>query len=152
MNKYYSFLMIIVFISLSACDSGRDSPRGFSLPKGDEVKGKLVFVKHQCLSCHVIADVEDNDITRELESPIQLGGKTAKVVTYAELLTSIINPSHKISKGYLGDSVDASGNSIMRNYNDVMTVAELVDLVSYLQPHYEIIQVEYSPYRNYYVH
>ncbi|MFT5278197.1 MAG: sulfur-oxidizing protein SoxX [Glaciecola sp.] len=152
MNKYYSFVMIVVIVSLSACDAGRDSPKGFSLPKGDKVKGKQVFIKHQCLSCHLIADVEANGITRELEEPIQLGRKTAKVITYAELLTSIINPSHKISRGYLVNSVDESGNSIMRNYNDVMTVAELVDLVTYLQPHFKVTPVEYSPYRNYYVH
>jgi mono/diheme cytochrome c family protein len=152
MNTYYRCFMVVIVISLAGCDAGVDSPRGFSLPKGDAVKGKQVLLKHQCLSCHLIADVEDNDLQNQLERPIKLGGKTTKIVTYAELVTSIINPSHKISKGYLADSVDSEGHSIMRNYNDVMTVAELVDLVSYLQPHYEVRPVEYSPYRNYYVH
>lgn len=155
MNMYSRFFVVGIVISvfsLSSCNSGPDSPSGFSLPKGDALKGMQVLLKHQCLSCHILANVEDNGIQRELEKPIKLGGDTAKVMTYADLVTSIINPSHKISRGHLAVVVDESGNSIMRNYNDVMTVTELIDLVSYLQPQYTIKHYEYSPYRNYYVH
>jgi sulfur-oxidizing protein SoxX len=66
------------------------------------------------------------------------------------LVTSIINPLHKIAKGYELDSITESGMSKMRNYNDIMTVTELVDLVTYLQPHYKVKPYEYTPYGRYY--
>ena len=62
------------------------------------------------------------------------GGKVTSIKTYAELVTSVINPSHKIAKGYASSSVQRAGTSLMRNYNDVMTVTELTDLVTFLQP------------------
>ncbi len=150
MNKYSVLLMAVGALSLTACDSGPDSPRGFSLPKGDAEQGMLVLLKHQCLACHSVEGLSGETIEPELELRVQLGGQTTRITTYAELVTSIINPSHKISKGYMVDSVSEAGVSKMRNYNDVMTVTELVDLVTYLQPLYKVKPYEYTPYGRYY--
>ena len=46
--------------------------------------------------------------------------------TYADLVTSIINPSHRIAKGYSKSEVMDGKQSKMYNYNDVMRVSELV--------------------------
>ena len=43
-----------------------------------------------------------------------------------------------------------AGESRMPNYNDVMTVQELIDLVAYLQPQYEVIRVTPLSYDTYY--
>ena len=150
MNKHSVLLLTIGLITLSSCDTGPDSPKGFSLPEGNAVNGQQVLVKHQCLACHTLDGIDAGAIEPELTTQVQLGGKKTKVTTYAELVTSIINPSHKIAKGYKLDSVSESGMSKMRNYNDVMTVTELVDLVTFLQPHYQVKPYEYTPYGRYY--
>ena len=64
---------------------------------------------------------------------IALGGEVTRIQTYGELVTSIINPSHRLAEGYPVDTVSVDGKSRMRNYNDVMTVTELTDLVMFLQ-------------------
>lgn len=38
----------------------------------------------------------------------------------------------------------------MRNYNDVMTISELVDLVAFLETHYELNPYLRTEYRMYY--
>ena len=38
----------------------------------------------------------------------------------------------------------------MTNYNDVMTVTQLADLVAFLQSHYELKDYEPTPYGPYY--
>lgn len=149
------YFKMIVFFSLSvvliSCDSGPESPKGFSLPKGDAQNGKVVFMSHKCLACHKIEGIEDPNVTVELDKPVFLGGSSPKVTTYAELVTSIINPSHKIARQHRMYVVDDSGQSIMRNYNDVLTVTELVDLVTFLQPHYKVKPTPYTPYSTYYI-
>ena len=79
---------------------------------------------------------------------MKLGGEVSKVKTYGDLLTSIINPSHKLAKGYPLDAVSDDGESKMYRYNDYMTVQELIDIVMFLQPHYEIV-IPYSAYPAY---
>jgi hypothetical protein len=71
-----------------------------------------------------------------------------RVKTYGDLVTSIINPSHKLAPGYRPDDVTEGGRSLMeRAYlNEVMTVQELIDLVAYLQPLYEVRPPEHDPY------
>ncbi len=144
----FSFLVSV----LSACNQGVDSPKGFSLPKGDVNNGKLVFIKHNCSACHSIEGIDTNDIEKDIESRIMLGGKSTIVTTYAQLVTSVINPSHRIAKSYKPYTVDDNGLSVMRNYNDVMTVAELIDLVAYLQSEYKVEPDYISPYSNVYTY
>jgi mono/diheme cytochrome c family protein len=151
MNFYTALLTSIVIISLTGCgDIGPDSPEGFSLPKGDIAKGKQAFIKHQCVSCHSIDGVSDVTVKREFEDPIILGGESQRITTYAELVTSVINPSHKISEDLQQSVIDENGDSKMRNYNDVMTVTELVDIVAYLQPKFKIKPKFLTPYGYYY--
>lgn len=150
MNRYFAVLLAIAVVSLTACDTGPNSPKGFSLPIGDAVNGQHVLIKHQCLACHTLEGVSGVELEPQLQMLVQLGGETSKVKTYADLVTSIINPSHKIAKGYMLDSVSDSGTSKMRNYNDVMTVTELVDLVTYLQGQYKVKPYDYTPYGRYY--
>lgn len=133
----------------SGCDKGVDSPRGFSLPPGDPLRGESVFLAFKCLACHSLEGVEDPSIVKDPEIRVTLGGKVSRVKTYAELVTSVINPSHKLATGYDGSIIGRDGESAMERYNDLMTVSELTDLVTFLQPHYELIQYQptrYVPY------
>ena len=150
--KYLLFCVfaLIVTVGLTSCDSGAESPRGFSLPEGNLENGKVVLLKYQCLSCHQLKGVEPPaDLIDNPELSVRLGGKSTQVKTYADLLTSIINPSHKFARGYPLDKIQTEGVSKMTVYNDVLTVTELVDLVTFLQSNYELIPYQRTKYQYY---
>jgi len=86
----------------------------------------------------------------EREMNIALGGEVHRVSTYGELVTSVINPSHKLARGYGDDSTVGDGESKMKNYNDVLTVSELIDLVAYLQSKYSIRPPDVTDYPMYF--
>lgn len=135
-------------LATGGCGADRMSEKGFSLPDGDAVRGKDAFLYMHCHECHTIAG---EDLPRiELADPpfVELGGVVTKVKTYGELVTAIINPSHKLAKGYPLDVVSNDGKSKMPVYNGFMTVQELIDIVMFLQPHYEVYipQYEYRVY------
>jgi mono/diheme cytochrome c family protein len=140
---------MLFLCGLAGCSVGPESPRGFSLPKGEPVAGKRVFVELRCHDCHsaegvAIRDAEASDIH------VQLGGVSTRITTYAQLVTSIINPSHRLSRYYPESEVAEEGVSKMPVYNDIMTVQELIDLVAYLQPQYEVIVMAPNSYETYY--
>jgi hypothetical protein len=148
----YLLLSIFTFVAicLVSCDLGPESPKGFSLPEGNNEDGKLVLFKYQCLACHQIKGIEPSpDLNNNPEFSVRLGGKSTKVKTYADLLTSVINPSHKFARGYKLDTIQTDGVSKMTNYNDVMTVTELVNLVTFLQSNYELIPYQRTNYQQY---
>ncbi|MFT5675594.1 MAG: sulfur-oxidizing protein SoxX [Paraglaciecola sp.] len=151
MNKVMLLLLSILSVGLISCNSGPDSPRGFSLPEGDASKGEAVFMKYQCLACHSLNGFEDDSVIKEFEHPIPLGGTTSMVKTYAQLVTAVINPSHELAPRArnLESVSDENGTSKMRIFNDVMTVTELVDLVSFLQPQYKVKPIQYTHYGQY---
>lgn len=80
-----------------------------------------------------------------------LGGSTTSIDTYGQLVTSIINPSHRISNRFPTEEAvrPDDGSSLMRNYNDVLRVTELSDLVSFLQSTYSVKPPEYPEYPDY---
>ena len=77
---------------------------------------------------------------------ITLGGPVARVKTYGQLVSSVINPSHKISRRFADQQVSKDGESIMRVYNETMTVQQLIDLVAFLQQQYKVKLPQYSYY------
>lgn len=138
---------IVVMLLLTGC-SGE-----FALPEGDAQRGRAAFVALECQTCHSVADIER--VESDLSPPIhkKLGGEVSRVRSYEDLVTSIINPSHRLSVRYPHDSVaevaDEEGHSRMPNYNDVMTVQQLVDLVTFLQPEYRV-RIPRNDYPMYY--
>ena len=144
-------LMTIIgvgFLAMGGCGADRMSEKGFSLPEGDAVRGKDAFLYMHCHECHMIAGEVLPRV--ELADPpyVELGGRVTRVKTYGELVTAIINPSHKLAKGYPIDTVSQDGESNMPVYNGFMTVQELIDIVMFLQPHYEVYVPKYE-YRVY---
>ena len=149
MNKSLFLLPLVLSLNLLGCNPGPESPRGFSLPQGDVVKGEKVFIQYQCLACHNLEGVDYETVNKEFEPPVLLGGTSTWVKTYADLVTSIINPSHKLSTKYPLSLTQEEGVSKMVIFNDVMTVSELVDLVAFLQPKYKMKPHEYTYYGPY---
>jgi sulfur-oxidizing protein SoxX len=144
-------LLIPLSLLLVACTQGPESPKGFSLPEGNAQAGKAVFVTYQCLACHSMQGLDDNESEQQIEQKVVLGGDVKTIKTYGELVTSVINPSHKIARGFNREGyTDAAGHSKMRNYNDLMTVTELVDLVAFLQPQYNLKPFNRTNYPHYF--
>ncbi len=141
-------LLLIAFLAISGCQADRMSEKGFSLPEGNAINGKMAFIYMHCHECHTIANEELPALALADPPFVELGGKVTRVKTYGELVTAIINPSHKLARGYPADVVSDDGQSKMPVYNGYMTVEELIDIVSYLQPHYDV-QVPRYEYRIY---
>ena len=120
--------------------------RGFALPKGDVEAGKTSFASLRCNDCHSIGDIKW--IGNENDPHVKLGGEVSKIKTYGELVTSVINPSHKIGKANK-EYTQGTGESMMMNYNEIITVQELIDIVTFLQSKYEIV-VSDQYYPHYY--
>ena len=140
--------VIAAVMLMSACDEEKVmSERGFRLPDGDAQSGRETFLYMQCNQCHTIKN-EELPIVPGTEPYVELGGVVTQVKTYGELVTAIVNPSHKLADGYAEDLVSEDGVSNMYIYNDYMTVQELTDLVRFLQPHYDIAPPRYQ-YRIY---
>ena len=136
-------------IALTGCDrEARMSEQGFRLPDGDAVAGRAAFVYMQCHQCHTVVDEEFPEIPGVSEPYVQLGGEVGRVKTYGDLVTSIINPSHRLAPGYARALISEDGESKMYRYNAHMTVQELVDIVMFLQPKYDVRVPEYH-YRMY---
>jgi hypothetical protein len=146
------FTSIILLSVMAACSYGPDSPKGFSLPEGDSTKGEKVFVQYQCQACHALKGYKDDALIKEFDTLIPLGGTSSLVKTYAQLVTSVINPSHKLAprSNTIEEKVaNDDGSSKMRVFNDVMTVQELIDLVAFLQPKYKVKPITYTHYGQY---
>lgn len=146
-------MILVLWIGAGVgCTPDPHSGKGFTLPEGDAQRGKETFVALQCNACHDVKGVDDIPVIDSGEEKrVTLGGEKSYVVTYGDLVTSIINPSHRFALGYPKDDVaDEQGESKMRRYNDEMTVSQLIDLVTFLEQHYEVAFHEPTPYVPYY--
>ncbi|MCG8442599.1 MAG: hypothetical protein MI723_12400, partial [Caulobacterales bacterium] len=86
---------LLAMIAVAACEIGPESGRGFRLPEGDVAEGRERFVDYRCVDCHSIVGMDElrTDVVALMDLP--LGGGTTQIATYGELVTSIINPSHR---------------------------------------------------------
>lgn len=143
-------LVLTTLLALAACAPDPKSGAGFRLPDGNAEKGQQAFTDLDCGGCHAIAGEEAAEAD---ESLVVLGGRITHVKTYGDLVTSIINPSHRISTRFAtrkDELVDGESPMAAARLNEVMTVQQAVDLVAYLQGTYEVIPPEARPYRAYY--
>jgi sulfur-oxidizing protein SoxX len=149
MLKTLSFVVLFAFVC-GGCVPSPSSGKGFTLPTGDPGRGAEEFVNLQCNACHFIDGIEQLAGAAEAELSVGLGGEVPRIKTYGELVTSIINPSHRLARGYPEEAIAEGEESKMRNYNDVMTVTQLIDLVAFLQSKYELQEYDPSDYPSYY--
>ena len=143
------FVVVAALATLPGCEADRMSERGFSLPAGNALAGREAFVYMHCHECHTVVGEEFPAVAMADPPFVELGGKVTRVKTYGELVTAIINPSHKLAQGYPAEQVTSNGEqSKMPVYNGYMTVQELIDIVAFLQPHYDVFVPQYE-YRIY---
>lgn len=129
---------VLAFLVLATGCEPQKSSRGFRLPDGNIDKGREAFVALKCNACHTVAG-------EEFPEPqlfnIPLGGETVRIRSYGELVTSVINPSHVISARYR-EELGRAKESPMIDFNKTMTVAQMIDLVAFLQSRYELVVPE----------
>lgn len=125
--------MTLVFV-LNGC---QPEPPAFALPPGDVQRGQALFVEYRCTTCHTVRDLDLPAPTEAGPVKVSLGGRVSRLATYEELVTSIVNPSHKLVRFGKAEELTADGESLMTVYNDVMTVSDLIDLVAFLDSRYE---------------
>jgi sulfur-oxidizing protein SoxX len=145
-------VLIVLILALWGCSNSPQSTKAFVLPEGDIAAGEATFMRMRCYDCHRIAGVDLPVAEEEGQVLVDLGGDVSKVKTYGDLLTSIVNPSHRLASGYADELVAVDGQSRMTHYNDVMTVSELTNLVAYLQTKYRVkrpVPPQYPPYHYY---
>lgn len=151
MRRHIPLLFCVLPAFIMGCNTGPKSSRGFTLPDGDAVAGQETYERMNCHACHAISGVEQLQPSEgEPEISVPLGGEVTTIKTYGQLVTSIINPSHRFARGYTPEDVQAgTGESKMTVYNDRMTVSELIDIVAFVQSKYKLRPYEptvYPPY------
>lgn len=143
----YLVIFMVLSIGLTACSSLPEPQSRLRLPQGDRLNGQATFVELQCHACHGVGDLNLPKHSSTPPTRVQLGGWYVKAKTYEELITAIIHPSHELIQGYDEDKVAIDGESMMPNYNNRMTVKQLIDIVEFLQTEYEILPpVAYAKY------
>ena len=149
------FFTALFLLMLGACTQERTSGVGLVLPEGTVEDGKATFVELGCVYCHSVPNVElaEAEFPIEEEPLLVLGGKVHKVKTYGELVTSIVNPDHVIATMYRErlksyEVEDEDIVSPMPIFNDEMTVSQLIDLVTFLDAHYEKMLPQYISHRH----
>ncbi len=128
---------LCALVLLGACVQDSQSRGGVYLPPGDAAEGQEHFVALGCVACHTVVGADLPEPAADSAVRVLLGSRTGRSLSYGELITSIVNPSHRLASRYREDQVAQDGESMMAVYNDVMTVTQLTHLVAFLQAHYE---------------
>lgn len=136
MKALLGWVLVALAVLTAACDFNLKSTRRFRLPQGNAERGRAAFVALNCTGCHTVSGVDLPKPTVEPGAVVVLGGEVARLRTYGDLLTSIIHPTHSLSEKMPAAAAKAGGTSPMPVVNDRMTVSQMVDLVTFLQPRY----------------
>lgn len=135
---------VLALALLAGCDMGPKSGWGFVLPQGDVARGRKAFVEMKCCTCHRVDGVAD--LPAPTVAPgkvVLLGGEVIRLRTYGDLVTAVIHPSHELTVRLPGP---ATKDSAMPQVNDTMTVAQMVDIVTFLHPRYKDLEPTYGQY------
>lgn len=131
-------------LTLLATGCGYYSSFGFPVEEGDIEAGQQVFIAFRCHRCHTVAGVDLPEIEGAASPRLELGGETSHVKAYSELVTSVINPNHRISERYREMLPQpATGPLITQmpmEHIDTMTVRQLIDLVAFLDSRYVLVE------------
>jgi mono/diheme cytochrome c family protein len=134
MTRSAAALFLTAGLALCGCEAPHKSARGFHLPEGDPVRGRAAFVELRCSSCHSVDGVDLPRPVADPPLPFVLGDASASGFTDGELVTAILDPSHDITQASPA-GVQSGRLSRMGDFNEAMTVRQLVDLVAFLQQH-----------------
>lgn len=111
-----------------------DSRWTLQLPEGDVTRGKTAYRDLWCHGCHVARGHEKEFPAPYAQPaiPVVLGMESQKPGRM-ELVNSLINPSHRIEPNFQKELVTNGQFSRMGDYNEIMTLQQLSDLVAFLE-------------------
>ena len=118
---------------------------GFSFPieEGNINDGRQAFLDHRCHQCHSIAGLTLPELAGASPPVLMLGGEIIAAKNYAELMTSIINPTHVISERYREqlqlDTLVPGESPMPTPQLDTMSVRQLINIVAFLDSRYMLI-------------
>lgn len=139
MRRFHTIpLLMLGVLAVPGCEIGPQSGTGLRLPAGDVVAGERAFRELGCGDCHVVAGEGSWKETADGHTVVVLGGKVPHIESHGELITSIVNPSHGLTRRYPRKDVSDGDESRMKPINETMTVAQLIDLTAFLQSKYEL--------------
>jgi hypothetical protein len=116
-------------------------------PLGNTQRGRDAFVALECNACHRIEDVAMPPHPSPSSVSVALGGHTPRIETYGDIITAIVNPSHRLARSYRTVAGrDAPSPMAAEFLNDVMTTQQLVDIAAFLRPEYEYVPPPPPPY------
>lgn len=138
------WLAMLMAAALLCTSCAFDPTFGFPVEEGNIQAGRQAFIDHQCHQCHSVAGVSLPPLAGASGVMLELGGETSVVRSYAGLMTSVINPNDHISEAYrdrllLRGEVPLESPMPMRHI-DNMTVRQLIDIVSFLDSRYVLIE------------
>ena len=141
---------MVVLFGLAAC-SGDKPVKGLIMPAGDVAQGEQVFVDFNCHACHTIPGIELPEVKDQLPFEVVIGGEMLRVRNHGELLTAVVNPDQAICMSYRA-MMAREGREVLMSpmpyRGEDMTVAELIDLIAFLNAQYVKLQPQY--YSGYY--
>jgi len=143
-------IVAVSSLALLVAGCAFDPSFGFPIEQGVIEDGRQAFIDHRCHQCHSVAGVRLPALAGASPPVLELGGEIIAVKSYAELMTSIINPNHAISERYREqlrlDAVVPLDSPMPTPSIDNMTVRQLIDLVAFLDSRYTLIQGYDSAY------
>lgn len=129
-----------LWLPLAGCQSG-----GLYIPDGDAHKGREVYTEMGCYTCHQVRGEQFPEPVASPPVPVVLGSPFDKQPR-RYLFESIIAPSHRFARPRPTyseppfeysraeyENIRSGTLSRMGDYSQVLTVRELLDLVSYLE-------------------
>lgn len=135
-SRPIKLLMLASILFVAACDLASLEQDSIYLPAGDAAQGEALFVSLGCVGCHNVVGADLPEPAEAGPVRVLLGTRAGRTKSYNELVTSVVNPSHRLSSRYRPDEVSDAGESLMVSYNDVLTVTQLTHIVAFLQAHY----------------
>lgn len=128
----------------SALVAGCAQSPGFPVQEGDVERGRQAFIDHQCHQCHSVAGVDLPPLAGAGPVQLELGGEIVVARSYTDLMTSIINPNHVVSDVYRERMAIEAGvplrSPMPMPHIDNMTVRQMIDLVTFLDSRYVLIE------------
>jgi mono/diheme cytochrome c family protein len=133
-KKYLVVALLIASLTAVVVFARQNKPEELVtlvLPVGNPDAGRKAFMDLRCYTCHAVAG--------ETEMPKSFSANQGPTLNRpirnqspGKIATSIISPSHEISKEVLERRKDDI--SPMGDYSEAMTVRQLLDLLAYLSP------------------
>ena len=116
-------------------------------PLGNVQRGREAFVALECHACHRIQDVQLIANASPPSTQVALGGHSPRIETYGDIITAIVNPSHRLARSYRVAVARGEPSPMAAEFlNDVMTTQQLVDIAAFLHTEYDYIPPPPPPY------